>query len=173
MHYLYIFTRFIFFQCVLVDIHAIQNIAVIPTNVKQWLGNGLCIPYINVRHQLGVEPKTIYNEICQVYGDNEVSYRHVRNWIAKFKTGLESIKDAVTPKNIKNFSIILETDARHTFRDIAKMVGISEGSVRTILKKKLEMSRITSRWIPHLPTDEQKQDRIRCAKKIVKNIPRI
>lgn len=100
--------------------------------------------YIKVRHQLGIEPKTIYNEICQVYGDSEVSYRLVRNWIAKFKTGVESIKDAVrsgrkpnavTPKNIKNVSEILEMDARHTSRDIAKMVEISEGSMRTILKK--------------------------------------
>jgi transposase len=99
--------------------------------------------YIKVRHQLGIEPKTIYNEICQVYGDSEVSYRLVRNWIAKFKSGVESIKGAVrfgrkptavTPKNIKNVSEILETDARHTSRDKTKIVGISEGSVRTILK---------------------------------------
>jgi hypothetical protein len=76
------------------------------------LGNGLCIPLkfgdIKVCHHLGIEQKTIYNEICQVFGDSEVSYRLVRNWIPKFQTSVESIKEAVrsgikptavTPKN--------------------------------------------------------------------------
>jgi hypothetical protein len=48
-----------------------------------------------------------------------------------------------TPKT--NVSEILGTDARHTSYEIVKMVGISEGSMRTILKKKRGMSRITAR----------------------------
>lgn len=33
------------------------------------------------------------------------------------------------------------------------------------------MSRITARWIPHLLTNERKQERISCAKKLLKMFP--
>ena len=50
------------------------------------------------------EPKTIYNEIYKVYGDNEVFYRLVRNWIGKFNNTIQDTsrsggpRTAVTPK---------------------------------------------------------------------------
>ena len=71
---------------------------------------------------LKIEPKTIYNEKCKVYGDNEVSYRLVRNWVVIFNSGIESMKDtsrsnrlrsAVTQKNISKVSGILNSDARY------------------------------------------------------------
>ena len=48
--------------------------------------------YIKGRNALKIEPKTIYNEICNIYGDNEVSYRLVRNWIRKFNSGVDQFK---------------------------------------------------------------------------------
>lgn len=137
--------------------------------------------YIKTRHQLGIDPKTIYSEICQVYGHDEVSYRLVRNWVNKFKSGVVSVQDApksgrkisvVTPKNIKRVSDILDSDARYTSRDIARMTGISEGSARTILKKKLGLRRKVARWIPHLLTPEQKKLRVNTAKKLLKMFPK-
>ena len=48
------------------------------------------------RHELKIEPKTIYNEICKVYGDNEVSFMLVRNLIGKLNSDIDSIKDTYT-----------------------------------------------------------------------------
>ena len=69
-----------------------------------------------------------YNEICKIYGDNEVSYRLVRNWIQKFYSGINSVQDytrsgrprtAVTPKNMSKVNKILDSDARYTSYEIA------------------------------------------------------
>jgi hypothetical protein len=38
--------------------------------------------------------KDIYNEICLVYGNNELSFSSATRWCKKFKSGLDSVKDA-------------------------------------------------------------------------------
>ena len=48
-------------------------------------------------------------------------------------------------------------------QDIASCTGISEGSVQTILKKRLDLRQVCARWVPHLLTEEQKTQRLRCA----------
>ena len=48
-------------------------------------------------------------------------------------------------------------------KDIASCTGISEGSVQTILKKRLDPRKVCARWIPHLITEEQKTQRLKCA----------
>ena len=102
----------------------------------------------------------------QIYGDNEVSYRVVRNWIRKFNSGIDSVQDAsrsgrprtaVTPKNMSKVNKILDSDAWYTSYEIARMTGISEASTRTIQKKKLGLTRNVARWIPLKLTNKQRQ----------------
>ena len=51
---------------------------------------------------------------------------------------------------------MVEQDARLSVKDIASCTGISEGSVQTILKKRLDLRKVCARWVPHLLTEEQK-----------------
>ena len=53
-------------------------------------------------------------------------------------------------------------------RDIASCTGISEGSVQTILKKRLDLRKVCARWVPHLLTEEQKTQRLKCAQELLK-----
>ena len=53
-------------------------------------------------------------------------------------------------------------------KDIASCTGISEGSVQTILKKRLDLRKVCARWVPHLLTDEQKTQRLKCARELLK-----
>ena len=78
----------------------------------------------------------------------------------------------VTPQTIEEASDIVDSDPRYTGRQIANIAGISEGSARTILKKKLGLRRKTARWIPHLLTNEQKRKRVLIAKKLLKLYPK-
>ncbi len=55
---------------------------------------------------------------------------------------------------------MIKTDRRLTVREIAELLDISVGSAHTILKDKLNMSRVCARWIPRLLTPEQKQNRV-------------
>ena len=91
-----------------------------------------------------------------------MSYDTVRRWKKKFESGVESIKNAPKsgrPKSASRKEIvskikeIIEGDARFTVRDIARKVGISLSTV-LILKKHLKVRKFSSRWVPHLLTDE-------------------
>ena len=53
-------------------------------------------------------------------------------------------------------------------KDIASCTGISEGSVQTILKKRLDLRKVCSRWVPHLLTKEQKTQCLKCAWELLK-----
>jgi hypothetical protein len=46
-------------------------------------------------------------------------------------------KTATSPKTIAKVKAVLTSDARLTFRQIARTVGISKGFARTILKQDL------------------------------------
>ena len=57
---------------------------------------------------------------------------------------------------------------RDCLSDIASCTGISEGSVQTILKKRLDLRKVCARWVPHLLTEEQKTQRLKCARELLK-----
>ena len=136
--------------------------------------------YIKNRCILGIRCKDIFDEICSVYGHNEMSFSTVFRWCKKFSCGLGSSEDAphdrrpkraTSAKMVARVKEIVATDARYTTRQIASMVGISLGAAHTILKRDLKMRKICARWIPHLLTDEQKKTRVQCAKKLLKKFP--
>ena len=52
-------------------------------------------------------------------------------------------------------------------KDIAG-TGISEGSVQTILKKRLDLRKVCAGWVPHLLTEEQKTQHLKCARELLK-----
>ena len=52
-------------------------------------------------------------------------------------------------------------------KNIASCTGISEGSVQTILKKRLDLRKVCARWVPHLLTEEQKTC-LKCAWELLK-----
>lgn len=137
--------------------------------------------YIKTRCQLGVSAKEIFGELCDVHGQNEVSYATVTRWVKKFKSGCDSVQDAPKsgrPCNATSKSMVeivcdvVKSDARLTTTQIANMVGISAASVFRILKRNLKMRRITARWIPHLLTDKQKRVRLQTARKLLKMFPK-
>ena len=77
-------------------------------------------------------------------------------------------KTSVTKANIAAVKIVVEQDARLSVKDIASCTGISEGSVQTILKKRLDLRKVCARWVPHLLTEEQMTQRLKCARELLK-----
>ena len=53
-------------------------------------------------------------------------------------------------------------------KDTASCTGISEGSVQTILKKRLDLRKVCAGLVPHLLTEEQKTQRLKCAREFLK-----
>ena len=73
-----------------------------------------------------------------------------------------------TKANIAAVKIVVEQDARLSVKDIASCTGISEGSVQTILKKLLDLRKVCAWWVPHLLTEEQKAQRLKCVREFLK-----
>ena len=105
--------------------------------------------------------------------------RTVFRWVKAFKAGKFSIEDdtrpgrpktAVTKANIAAVKIVIEQDARLSVRDIASCTGISEGSVQTILKKRMDLEKVCAWWVPHLLAEEQKTQRLKCARELLKRL---
>ena len=80
--------------------------------------------------------------------------RTVFRWVKAFKAGKFSVEDdtrsrkpktSVIKANIAAVKIVVEQDARLSVKDIASCTGISEGSVQTILKKRLDLRKVCAR----------------------------
>ena len=103
--------------------------------------------------------------------------RTVFRWVKAFKAGKCSVEDdtrpgrpktSVTKANIAAVKIMVEYDARLSVKDIASCTGVSEGSVQTMLKKCLDLRKVCARWVSDLFTEEQKTQRLKCARELLK-----
>ena len=119
--------------------------------------------YIKCRIRLNIDSKQIFNELFGIYGPRTHFNAHSFRWVKAFKAGKFSVEDdtrpgkpktSVTKANIAAVKIVVEQDARLSVKDIASCTGISEGSVQTILKKRLDLRKVCARWVPHLLTEE-------------------
>ena len=133
--------------------------------------------YIKCGIRLNIDSKQIFNELCGIYGPQSISMRTVFRWVKAFKAGKFFVEDdthpgrpktSVTKANIAAVKIVVKQDAQLSVKDIASCTGISEGSVQTILKKRLGLRRVCARWVPHLLTEEQKTQRLECAREVLK-----
>ena len=92
--------------------------------------------------------------MCGIYGPQTISVRTVFRWVKAFKAGKFSVEDdprpgrsktSVTKANIVAVKIVVEQDARLSVKDIASCTCILEGSVQTILKKRLDLKKVCLR----------------------------
>ena len=99
--------------------------------------------------------------------------RTVFRWVKALNAGKFSVEDdtrpgrpktSVTNANIAAVKIVVFLSVK----DIASCTGISKGSVQTILKKRLDLRKVCARWVPHLLTEEQKTQRLKCARELLK-----
>ena len=134
--------------------------------------------YIKCRNRVNIDSKQIFIELCGIYGPQTISMPSVFRWVEAFKAGKFSVEDDTHPGKPKTsvtkalpiaaVKILIEQDVRLSVKDIASCTGISEGSVQTILKKRLDLRKVCARWVPHLLTEEQKTQRLKCARELLK-----
>ena len=87
-------------------------------------------------------------------------------WVGEFKCGRTSLEDearsgrpldATDKEMCKKVRDMVYSDRRIQVEEIAQALGISHGSVSTILHDRLDMRKLTARWVPSSPSDEQMQ----------------
>ncbi|CAF1510471.1 unnamed protein product, partial [Rotaria sp. Silwood1] len=125
--------------------------------------------YIKTRWLLGLTATQIHDKLTTAYGQGVVSYCTVTRWIQRFSNEQESFEDnprsgrpitAITQQNIDAVKDLVNDDPHISIDYIAAILDISHGSVDAILKQHLGLRKITSKWVPHKLTQEQRQRRI-------------
>ena len=134
--------------------------------------------YIKIRTILGINPKTIHEELATALGPKAPSYPTVVMWARRFREGREDVNDdprfgrpvsELTDENIELVREVINNDPHSTYDDIIAETFLSHGTIERIIHDCLKMKKITSRWVPHQLTDEQKQERVQlCRENLAK-----
>jgi len=100
----------------------------------------------------------------QVYGDNCLSRAQIFRWYARFKSGVETIKDEARPGrpfSLRNEGLIEKMRERiqekrcATVRIMADDFGLNRETIRQILVEDLGKRKVASRFVPHSLSDDQ------------------
>jgi histone-lysine N-methyltransferase SETMAR len=126
--------------------------------------------YIKTRASLEDTPTEIHNGLVTVYGPQASSYSTVLRWSKRCEEEKMDVEDKprsgrpvtqTTTENIEWVRSIIEADPHSTYDDIEAETLLSRGTIETIIHERLKMKKVTSRWVPHNLTPEQKQERVR------------
>ena len=135
--------------------------------------------YIKVRNKLGVEPKMIHNELKLFDSVHAPSLKTIYNWIKDFNNNRESLEDKPrsgrpisesTPQNIELVRNVIEENPYINYEKIQAETFLSYGTVQTIVKDKLKMKKIASRWVPHQLSEKNKLVRLELCKENLEKI---
>ena len=119
------------------------------------------IRYLYLKVKTGNE---IQFQLADIYGSSAPSYAQVKLWVVEFKRGRTSLEDearsgrpldATDKEMCKKVRDLVYSDKRIQVEEIAQALGISHGSVSTILHDRLGMRKLTVRWVPKSLSDEQ------------------
>jgi hypothetical protein len=105
----------------------------------------------------------------ETFGDNAMSQSKTFLWYKRFKDGRTSVNDdersgrqstSTPPQNIAKVHETILADRSRTIHDICEIVGLSYGTVQCILADNLNVRHISAKFVPRLPSDDQKAHRI-------------
>ena len=112
------------------------------------------IRYLYLKGKTGRE---IHGELADVYGSSHHLMLRLKFWVGEFKRGRTSLKDearsgrpldATDEEMCKKVRDLVYSDRRIQVEEIAQALGISHGSVSTILHDRLGMRKLTARSVP-------------------------
>jgi len=124
----------------------------------------------------GKKPQEILDDLVDVYGSSAPSKTTVFFWSNEFKRGRQSLEDdprsgrpveVTTDEMAARVNTLLLEDRRVTHLEIADSLGISVGSVNTILHDILGKRKVAARWVPRLLTVENRSVRVAMSKQLL------
>jgi len=137
--------------------------------MTQRLEQRYCIKFCQ---KLGDTQVETIRKIQQAFGDNAMSITRIKEWYNCFKDGSTSVDSEPrhgrlsTSRNdnvINQVWTLVMQDRRITVRELAGEVGVSTGSVHTILTADLGLRIVSAKFVLKLLTMQQKQLRLEIA----------
>ena len=115
---------------------------------------------------LGKTPTETMKMMKDANRSSNVNRYLVFKWHKRFSESRESLKDdtgrgrkrTVNAGTVAAVKSLIEEDLRLTVNDISTKVGVSYGSVHSILRNQLKMSKVHARWVPRLLKMQKRND---------------
>jgi AraC-like DNA-binding protein len=133
----------------------------------------ICIKF---RQKLGPSCSETYDLIQRAFGNEAMGHMKVKEWFRWFKEGrtsAESDEHSGRPATSRNqvtidkvHSAVLDNH-RITIRELSDELGLSFGSVQSILTEDLGMKCISAKFVPKLLTVVQKETRLAVARDLL------
>lgn len=146
-------------------LHSVIRVALTNMEKSQILEQRIIIKFM---WKLGKEKNEILRDLTLVYGEFALKRSTVEKWLQLFRQGRESTEDdprsgrpttSTSSDCVEAVQTLIESNRKMTTREIAETLDISLGSVVEILRDHLGMSKISSRWVPRLLTNQMKATR--------------
>ncbi|CAF2642224.1 unnamed protein product [Rotaria sp. Silwood2] len=124
----------------------------------------------------GHSPSSIYERMVVVYGDHAPSHTTVFEWVHSFRDGQLNIEDGpkcgraistTDDKTIKGAECLIIENRRITIEKIADALGISTGTIHGIIHEHFHMTKVSSRWVPHLLTPDKRHERVQTCPEVL------
>ncbi|PNF41749.1 hypothetical protein B7P43_G03429 [Cryptotermes secundus] len=128
--------------------------------------------------KLGDTQVETIRKIQQAFGDDAMSNSRIKEWYNRFKDGRTSVDSeprSGRPSTSRNENVIEQVrtlvmeDCHITVRELANEIGVSIGSVHSILTEDLGRRRVSAKFVPKLLTMEQKHRRLEIAQDMLDN----
>lgn len=121
---------------------------------------------IKYLHRKKTKTEDIVKELKDVYGKEALSRSRVYYWVKEIKLGREDLNDlprSGRPIDEQLINTIQDHITNEPFASARKMaleLNISHDTVRRCLIEYLGMKSMNLKWVPHLLTHEQKENRV-------------
>jgi histone-lysine N-methyltransferase SETMAR len=125
----------------------------------------------------GLTCKQSHENLVKAFGQEAPSLRTVERWFSSFSRKQWSLEDksrsgrpatAVTRRNVERIDQLIKDRRNATYHDMQRTCGIGAAATNRILHQRLGVRKLASRWIPHSLSDEQKKQRVKWCRFMLK-----
>ena len=105
-----------------------------------------------------------------------MNYSTCTRWAREFANGREAVEDehrSGAAKSVRSENTIesvrqqIDQDPHSSIRQISLNLNLFYGNVQTILLEDLTLKKVFARWVHHILTEDQKRQRVLCARKLI------
>lgn len=124
-----------------------------------------------------IRPTEIREALVEACGESAMALRTVQKWVQRFQSGDGCIEDAsrsgrpptaCVDESVRKVNALMENERRWTCTEIAESLDLSKSSVHRILTDHLNMRKLSARWVPHNLTNDQKSERVRISRHLLR-----